>query len=119
MLLALADSRMPIESSVESTSTKTAAVTSHCECAKSILSSRHQASVITRFEVCAQLGSASPVERSASWTAAENCCATGAAEIPYSKRSAKPMIQAVSLPSVAYAYVYALPAMGTIEPSSA
>ena len=36
-----------------------------------------------------------------SWIAAENCWATGAALIPYSKINAKPMIQAKSLPIVA------------------
>ena len=71
------------------------------------------------MEVCAQAGSTKPTFLSTSWIAAENCCATGAALIPYSKMSAKPMIQANSLPIVAYAYVYALPATGTIAPSSA
>ncbi len=72
-----------------------------------------------RFDCCAQAGSAMPIVFSTSCSAAENCCATGAALMPYSKISAKPMIHAKSFPIVAYAYVYALPATGTIAPSSA
>ncbi len=119
MLLVVADSRMPIESSTESASTNSAATTSYCECARSYAPSCHQAPLMTRCDVCAQSGSAIPIVLSTSCIAAENCCATGAALIPYSKISAKPMIHANSLPIVAYAYVYALPATGTIAPSSA
>ena len=101
MLFAVADSRMPIESSVESTSTKIAATTSYCEWAKSIRFSSHQFPFITRFEVCAHAGRERPNVLAASWMAAENCWATGAALMPYSNRSANPMIHAATLPSVA------------------
>ncbi len=72
-----------------------------------------------RFDCCAHAGNAKPIVLKTSCSDAENCCATGAALMPYSKISAKPMIHAKSLPIVAYAYVYALPATGTIAPSSA
>src|SRR5579872_2056980 len=43
--------------------------------------------------------------------------ATGAALIPYSRIRSQPMIHATISPSVAYAYVYALPATGTMHAS--
>ena len=45
--------------------------------------------------------------------------AIGATLMPYSRMRSHPMIHATNSPSVAYAYVYALPAIGTIEASSA
>ncbi len=56
-----------------------------------------------RFDCCAQNGNTKPIDFMTSCSDAENCCATGAALIPYSKISAKPMIHAKSLPMVAYA----------------
>ncbi len=73
----------------------------------------------TKCDVRAQMRHGDAGAASAPCSADENCCATGAALMPYSKSSAKPMIHATSCPSVAYAYVYALPAIGTIAPSSA
>ncbi len=101
MLFVVADSRIPIESSTESPSTKSAPTTSHCEWARSYDAGCHHGPWITRLEVWAQAGTATPMSCSTSCIAAENCWATGAALIPYSKISAKPMIQAKSLPSVA------------------
>jgi hypothetical protein len=45
--------------------------------------------------------------------------ATAATETPYSRTRSHPMIHATSSPSVAYAYVYALPDTGIEEASSA
>ena len=45
--------------------------------------------------------------------------ATAATETPYSRIRSQPMIQATSSPSVAYAYVYALPETGMDDASSA
>ena len=101
MLFVVADSRMPIDKSTLSPRTNSAAMTSHCEAARSYVLSCHHAPWITRFDVCAHVGSAKPTPFKTSWIAAENCCATGAALMPYSKISAKPMIQANSLPIVA------------------
>ena len=60
-LLAVADSRMPTESSTLSPMTKSAATTSHCECARSQLdggsTTRRER---CRLDCCAQSGSDSP-----------------------------------------------------------
>src|SRR4051812_20916614 len=45
--------------------------------------------------------------------------AIAATETPYSRIRSQPMIQATSSPSVAYAYVYALPETGIADASSA
>ena len=45
--------------------------------------------------------------------------ATAATDTPYSRTRSQPMIQATSSPIVTYAYVYALPATGMLEASSA
>ncbi len=119
MLFVVADSRIPTESSTESPRTNSAATMSYCECSRSYEPGSHQGPCSASVEVCAHAGSAIPNDFPTSWIAAENCCATGAALIPYSKINANPMIQANSFPSVAYAKVYALPATGTIAPSSA
>src|SRR5438270_3898600 len=105
MLLVVAVSRMPIASSTLNNNTKTALTTSNCECAISQFCGSHHDPWMTSADCCAQAGSATPKDLSTSCTAAENCCATGAADMPYSKISANPMIQAKSFPIVAYAYV--------------
>jgi len=52
-------------------------------------------------------------------TMPDSVAASGATEKPYSRIRSQPITQATNSPSAAYAYVYALPAIGTIEASSA
>src|SRR5580692_934498 len=60
MLFAVADSRMPIESSTLSPITNTAPTTSNCECMTSQLPGFHHGPLRIKLDCCAQLGSASP-----------------------------------------------------------
>ena len=94
---------MPIESSTERSNTKDAPTTSYWEWTKSHCQNAHHAPCAMKCDCCAQPGRTMPIMRSTFWNEAENCWATGAALTPYSKSRLKPMTQATSWPSVAYA----------------
>ncbi len=109
-----ADSRIPSASSTASTRIARAATASTCECATSTPPPAN-----ATCAVCAHPGSTTPSFASSCCSDAESVAASGATENPYSRIRSQPITHATSSPSEAYAYVYALPATGTIDASSA
>jgi len=108
------DSRIPIASSAVIARMIAIAKRSICECARSIPPCDH-----TTFATLPQAGSEKPKLARNVCTYPDHAAAVGATLMPYSRIRSQPMIQATNSPSVAYAYVYALPAIGTIAASSA
>src|SRR5579863_1460179 len=100
------DSLIPIASRIEMTTTIANARTSMLEPPDE------------RCAVRAHSGSVMPNPPSTFCAYEDHDDATGAALIPYSRIRSQPMIHATISPSVAYAYVYALPATGTMHASS-
>src|SRR5665213_3508789 len=107
-----ADSRIPIASRTASSTIAIAAIRSICECARSSAPPAN-----ATCAVCAQPGSVKPSFANSCCSEAESVAASGATENPYSRIRSQPITQATNSPSAAYAYVYALPATGTIVPS--
>src|SRR5207248_2181999 len=69
--------------------------------------------------ICIVAGKTMPTFARTFWKYPDQPVATVALPTAYSSTRSQPMIQANSSPSVAYAYVYAEPATGTIDANSA